>query len=50
MEGIVMLLNNIHKLQQSENPNIQIEGVLLTMCDFRTKFANEVQQDVMHNL
>ncbi|MGI6378174.1 ParA family protein [bacterium] len=46
MEGIVMLLNNIHKLQQSENPNIQIEGVLLTMCDFRTKFANEVQQDV----
>lgn len=46
MEGIVMLLNTIRKLQQSENPNIEIEGILLTMCDFRTKFANEVQQDV----
>jgi len=46
MEGIVMLLNTIRKLQQNENPNIEIEGILLTMCDFRTKFANEVQQDV----
>ena len=46
MEGIVMLLNTIRKLQQSENPDIEIEGILLTMCDFRPKFANEVQQDV----
>ena len=46
MEGIVMLLNTIRKLQQSENPDIEIEGILLTMCDFRTKFANEVQHDV----
>ena len=43
MEGIVMLLNTIRKIQQSENPNIVIEGILLTMCDFRTKFAVEVQ-------
>lgn len=46
MEGIVLLLNTIRKLQQESNPNIKIEGILLTMCDFRTKFANEVQQDV----
>ena len=46
MEGIVMLLNTIRKIQQSENPNIVIEGILLTMCDFRTKFAVEVQQAV----
>ncbi len=46
MEGLVMLLNNIRKIQQTSNPDIQIEGILLTMCDFRTKFAVEVQQDV----
>jgi len=46
MEGIVMLLNTIRTIQNDANPNISIEGVLLTMCDFRTKFANEVQQDV----
>ena len=46
MEGIVMLLNTIRKLQQTFNPKIEIEGILLTMCDFRTKFAIEVQQDV----
>lgn len=46
MEGIVMLLNTIRQIQQTSNPNICIEGILLTMCDFRTKFAVEVQQDV----
>ncbi len=46
MEGLVMLLNNIRKIQQTSNPHIEIEGILLTMCDFRTKFAVEVQQDV----
>jgi chromosome partitioning protein len=46
MEGLVMLLNTIRKVQQSSNKEIQIEGILLTMCDFRTKFSLEVQQDV----
>lgn len=41
-----MLLNTIRKIQQTSNKDIQIEGILLTMCDFRTKFAVEVQQDV----
>lgn len=48
MEGIVMLLNTIRKLQQEEQSKIQIEGILLTMCDFRTKFANEVREDVIN--
>ena len=46
MEGIVMLLNTIRKIQKEENPQVEIEGILLTMCDFRTKFTFEVQQDV----
>ncbi len=46
MEGMVMLLNSIRKVQTSSNPNIKIEGILLTMCDFRTRFANEVSKEV----
>ena len=46
MEGLVMLLNTIRKVQQSSNPDVEIDGILLTMCDFRTKFAVEVQKDV----
>ena len=41
-----MLLNTIRKLQREQNPHLDIEGILLTMCDFRTKFANEVQSEV----
>lgn len=46
MEGISQLLNTIMKVKQNFNPNLFIEGVLLTMCDFRTKFAVSVQQEV----
>lgn len=46
MEGIALLLNTIHKVQTSYNPKLEIEGVLLTMTDFRTKYAMEVQKEV----
>lgn len=48
MEGIVMLLNTIRSLQLQYNQNIQIEGILLTMVDLRTKYSNEVRMDVMN--
>ena len=46
MEVISQLLNTILKVQRSTNNGLQIEGVLLTMCDFRTKIAISVQQEV----
>lgn len=48
MEGIAQLLNTIHVIQQKYNPNLKIEGVLLTMCDYRTKFSLEIQQEMRH--
>jgi chromosome partitioning protein len=48
MEGIAQLLNTIHVVQQKYNPILKIEGVLLTMCDYRTKFSLEVQQEMRH--
>ena len=46
MEVISQLLNTILKVQRQTNNGLQIEGVLLTMCDFRTKIAISVQQEV----
>lgn len=46
MEVISQLLNTILKVQRASNNGLQIEGVLLTMCDFRTKIAISVQQEV----
>lgn len=46
MEGISQLLNTILKVRQNFNPSLFIEGILLTMCDFRTKFAVSIQQEV----
>ena len=46
MEVISQLLNTILNIQRSTGNGLQIEGVLLTMCDFRTKIAISVQQEV----
>lgn len=43
-----MLLNTIRSLQLQYNSNIQIEGILLTMIDLRTRYANEVREDVIN--
>jgi len=46
MEGLAQLLSTIRKIKQTMNSEIEIEGVLLTMADFRTKFANEVASEI----
>jgi chromosome partitioning protein len=46
MEGIAQLLNTIGQVKDKFNPHLNIEGVLLTMVDYRTKFAVEVQKQV----
>lgn len=46
MEGIALLLNTVRKVQSNYNSKLEIEGILLTMTDFRTKYAMEVQKEV----
>ena len=46
LEGVTQLLLTIRLVQQLFNPNLMIEGVLLTMYDARTKLSVEVQQEV----
>ena len=46
LEGITQLLNSIMMAQKDLNPNLDIEGVLLTMLDSRTLLGLEVVEDI----
>lgn len=46
LEGITQLLNTIMLAQKNLNPNLDIEGVLLTMLDSRTLLGLEVVEDI----
>ncbi len=46
LEGIMQLLNTIMLAQKTLNPDLQIEGVLLTMLDSRTNLGFEVVDDI----
>lgn len=46
LEGLISLLSTIRKIQSSINSKLNIEGVLLTMFDSRTKLHNEVSIEV----
>ena len=46
LEGVNQLLRTIIRIQQKVNPNLDIEGVLLTMLDGRTLLGLEVVENV----
>ena len=46
LEGITQLLNTIIMTQTRLNPNLKIEGVLLTLLDSRTNLGLEVVEEV----
>jgi len=46
LEGIMQLLNTIMLVQKNLNPKLDIEGVLLTMLDLRTKLGIEVVTEI----
>lgn len=49
LEGLGKLLNTIKLVQKKLNPQLTIEGFLLTMYDSRLKLANQVAEDVRHH-
>lgn len=46
LEGISALLDTIDRVRQGLNPNLAIEGVLLTMFDDRTTLMRQVAEDL----
>ena len=49
LEGVSQLLNTIRLVKDNLNPGLDIEGVLLTMADFRTNLTKEVMQEVRNH-
>jgi chromosome partitioning protein len=45
LEGLTQLSNTIELVKENLNPNLAIEGVLLTMADYRTNLTKEVIQE-----
>jgi chromosome partitioning protein len=46
LEGLGKLLNTIKIVQDRLNPNLDIEGILLTMYDIRLRLSNQVVEEV----
>ena len=46
LEGVGQLINTIQLVKKSLNRDLEIEGVLMTMYDFRTNLSNEVYKEV----
>jgi chromosome partitioning protein len=46
LEGLGKLLNTIKIVQQRLNPELSIEGILLTMYDIRLRLSNQVVEEV----
>lgn len=46
LEGVSQLINTIQLVKKSLNKNLEIEGVVMTMFDYRTNLSNEVLKEV----
>ncbi len=46
LEGLGKLLNTIKSIQKIHNPDLDIEGMLLTMFDSRLRLSNQVVEEV----
>ncbi len=46
LEGLSQLMNTVRLVKQFYNPNIEIEGVILTMKDSRSNLVNQVAKEI----
>jgi chromosome partitioning protein len=50
LEGVSQLMLTIREVRQTANPDLRIEGVVLTMYDKRNNLSLQVEQDARDNL
>ena len=50
LEGLSQLLATVQQVRQSANPALRINGVLLTMSDYRNNLSQQVEADVRGTL
>ena len=49
LEGLTSLLSNIEKIRRAVNPHLQLEGLLRTMYDGRTRLTVEVSEQLIEH-
>ena len=49
LEGLTQLLSNVDLVRRQLNPELRVEGVVLTMYDARTNLSRDVAQQVRHH-
>ena len=49
VKGLEQLIKTIGKVKRQINPNLEIEGILLTMVDNRTNFARDISNLLIEN-
>ena len=49
LKGMTQLMKTIGKVQRQLNPNLKIDGVLLTLADMRTKLAKTTEDSLREN-
>lgn len=50
LEGLSQLMLTVREVRQSANPDLRIEGIVLTMYDGRNNLSLQVEQDARDNL
>ena len=50
LEGLSQLMLTLREVRQSANPELRIEGIVLTMYDQRNNLSQQVEQDARDNL
>lgn len=50
LEGLSQLLSTVKHVRQSGNPNLRVNGVLLTMSDYRNNLSQQVEADARATL
>ena len=46
MEGLSVIFNLVDKMREAGNPELEVEGIVMTMCDLRTNLAQQVIEEV----
>jgi chromosome partitioning protein len=49
LEGLGQLMNTINLVRENLNSNLEVEGVLMTMADYRTNLTKEVINEVKNH-
>lgn len=50
LEGLSQLLRSVREIRDAANPQLRLDGVVLTMFDSRNKICNQVEDDVRQTL